>query len=413
MRILWFTITPSLYDEPKTGGWIASLERIMRQYHPDTSLGIAFEHGDTYFKKTSGNVTYYPMCNRMPRADKLRVKFDYEYGWNLKKAKMLSVIEDFKPDIIQCFGSEWPFGAIVSDVSVPVVVHMQGYINAINMACQMVYSSYDRLKHQHFNPLQLYRNWRIDCHRRYVEAFERHIMASVGYFIGRTHWDRSIVTHYSKGAQYYHCSEAIRKEIYDSPCRWTFERQTKMTLITVSKADEVKGNEIILRTAKLLKDEFHFDFTWKVAGSRDCFRQFEKKTGIRAADVNVELLGFIDAETIARELSQAQVYIHPAIIDNSPNSLCEAQLIGCPVVSANVGGIPQLVEDGKTGVLYPYNEPHTLAFRIMELHNNRSVLEKLSENEICAARARHDPETIATDLMAIYVKIIDHYRQHN
>ena len=45
----------------------------------------------------------------------------------------------------------------------------------------------------------------------------------------------------------------------------------------------------------------------------------------------------IDSEQVAQELSSSRVYIHPAIIDNSPNSLCEAQIVGCPVIAANVG----------------------------------------------------------------------------
>lgn len=413
MRVLWFAINPSMYDEKKVGGWIASLERIMRQYHPEISLGIAFEHEDTCFRKESGNVTYYPMHKKISGKDKFRVKFDYAYDWQLLKKNVMAVVEDFKPDIIQCFGSEWPFAAIASEVSVPVVVHMQGFMNAITVACQLSYSDYDRFRYSGFHPMQIYRNWRMNCRKAYVDGAERQILKSVKYFMGRTHWDKRVVEHYGSNAQYYHCEEAIRQEIYDTPHRWQFAQQPKMSLITVSQATEVKGNEMILRTARILKEDFHFDFVWKVAGNKDCFRQFEKKTGILASDVNVELLGFIDAQTIARELSQAQLYIHPAIIDNSPNSLCEAQLVGCPVVSANVGGISQLVEDGKTGILYPYNEPHTLAFRIMELHNNRMLLEALSGEESRVARKRHAPETIAADMTDIYSKIITHYRENH
>ena len=61
MRVLWFAVTPSLYDEKSFGGWFASLERIVRKYGSDIELGIAFEHGDKCFKAEKNGVKYYPI----------------------------------------------------------------------------------------------------------------------------------------------------------------------------------------------------------------------------------------------------------------------------------------------------------------------------------------------------------------
>lgn len=413
MRVLWFAVTPSLYDEKKIGGWIASLERIMRQNLPDIPLGIAFEHTDNCFKKECENVTYYPMNPQMTCKDKLLAKFDLNYSWQMLKPKVLNVVADFKPDIIHCFGSEWPFASIAPEVDVPVIIHMQGFLNVYNMSAEIAFSEMDALRDKKFSLLQRYRNVKIRKKQCYDNAVERKTMQNNHYFMGRTQWDKNLVRYYSKDACYYHCPEAIRKEIYDSCYLWKYQQQEKMQLITVSQANVLKGNEIILRTADLLKNYFHFDFVWKVAGSKESFRRFEDKTGIHAENVNIELLGFIDANTIARELSQAQVYVHPAIIDNSPNSLCEAQLIGCPVIATNVGGIPQLVEDAVTGILYPYNEPHTLAFHIMDLYNAQSKLEHLSENARRVARERHNPKKIVATVADIYQQVIVHYQSNH
>lgn len=413
MRVLWFAVTPSLYDEQKIGGWIASLERIMRQHFPNMDLGIAFEHTDNCLKKQAENVTYYPMKRKMQLKDKLKAKIDFAFSWQLLKPRVMEVISDFKPDVIHCFGSEWPFASIASEIDIPVVVHMQGFLNIINMLGEMAFDDFDELKYHRYSLLQVCKNRLAQKRKAYGNALERNIMQANSYFMGRTQWDKNLVKHYSKNACYFYCPEAIRKEIYESDYSWTFQPQEKMQLITVSQAGAVKGNEIILRTADLLKNQFHFDFTWKVAGNKESFKRFESKTGICAKDVNIELLGFIDADTIAKELSQAQLYVHPSIIDNSPNSLCEAQLVGCPVVATNVGGIPQLVENGVTGILYPYNEPHTLAFHIMDLHNNQSMLEHLSENARRVAKERHDPKTVATTVEDIYRQVIAHYQNKN
>lgn len=81
MRVLWLSVTPSLYDEKTSGGWIASLERIIRQYGKDIELGIAFEHSDKCFKVERDGVTYYPMNKIDTRIKKLRLMLNYANEW--------------------------------------------------------------------------------------------------------------------------------------------------------------------------------------------------------------------------------------------------------------------------------------------------------------------------------------------
>ena len=135
IRVLWFSVTPSLYDEKSYGGWVASLERIIRRYGSHMELGIAFEHTDTCFKQFKDGVTYYPINKVKSKLGKIRLMLDYNYEWDLLKPCMLDIIEDFKPDIIQCFGTEWPFGLIGDFTKVPVVIHMQGFSGSLAKAC--------------------------------------------------------------------------------------------------------------------------------------------------------------------------------------------------------------------------------------------------------------------------------------
>ena len=65
MKVLWFAVNPSLYDahrngEHNGGGWIASLEKIIRT-SDNIRLGVAFEHPDPVFKKDIDGVCYYPI----------------------------------------------------------------------------------------------------------------------------------------------------------------------------------------------------------------------------------------------------------------------------------------------------------------------------------------------------------------
>lgn len=405
MRVLWLSVTPSLYDERTSGGWIASLERIIRQYGKDIELGIAFEHSDKCFKVERDGVTYYPMNKIDTRIKKLRLMLNYANEWFFLRPLVQKVIDDFKPDIIHCFGSEWPFGLIARDIKIPIVIHMQGFANIYALSASMCCRLSDQYKYHHYNPFSMFHYWYRSLKTDASNKREQEIMRCNKYFMGRTEWDKNIVKYYSPNAKYYHCEEAIRPEILHSKIKWQFTSRKKMRIVTISGASALKGNDLILRTAKILKD-FGFDFEWRVAGNKNSFSFFEHIIGLRHSDLNINLLGFINANEVAKELSEADVYVHTSIIDNSPNSLCEAQLIGCPVIATNVGGIPQLVDDRKTGILFPYNEPHTLAFMLMNVFGNKNLLESISRNEILASHTRHNEQKIMQCLNLIYQDVI-------
>ena len=214
------------------------------------------------------------------------------------------------------------------------------------------------------------------------------------------------MNYYSPQSQYYFCNETIRNNIYEQRGTWDLKKNEKPILLTITQGSPVKGNEIILQTASILKYQFGFDFEWRVAGNIGNIRKYEKIAGISFNDVNVKLLGMIDSDEVLSELKRSDIFINCSINDNSPNSICEAQLVGCPVISSNVGGISSIIKDKETGMLYPYNEPHTLAFIIMNLSNNAEKMKYLSENEIAVSSKRHDPKEIVNNLLIIYRDVI-------
>lgn len=405
MKVLWFAMTSSCYDVKNTGSWIEALEKIFKKYLPDVELAITFEHRDEVFKVNSDRVTYYPIHIQRTSSPKK--------NYELLHPHYLKVIEDFKPDIIHCFGTErWHYGLLAKEVSVPFVIHIMGFMNIYDVMDEIALHQLDYIKYFNYNPLKYLinkRQWKI---RRENQELEKQVMQANRYFMGRTEWDKNIVKFYSNQGVYYHCEEAIREGIYNSQIRWKYHDRDKIRLITIGNAGSLKGNEMMLRAAWLLKNEFHFDFEWLYTSDAYRMKFFERVAGIRHEDVNVRLIGRLNAEEIAKHLADADFYVHPAIIDNSPNTICEAQLIGTPVISTNAGGIPSLIEDGKTGFLYPYSEPHALAFQIMLLSGQKEMIEKVSLQEQKVSRLRHSPLGIAKCLMSIYMEITEK-AQHN
>lgn len=399
MRVLWFAMTSACYDVKNTGSWIEALEKIFRRNLPEVDLAIAFEHQDDVFKVERNGVTYYPIHIKRTASPKK--------NHELLRPHYLKVIDDFNPDIVHCFGMErWHYGLIAKEVKTPFVIHIMGFMNIDDPMDEIVLHQHDYIKYFNYNPVKYLIHKREYITKHETQELERKVMLANKYFMGRTSWDENIVRYYSNGGKYYHCEEAIREEIYDSNIRWSYKERKKIRLITIGNAGSLKGNEMMLRAAWLLKNQFHFDFEWLYTSDAYKMSFFERLVDIRHQDVNIKLIGRLNATEIAQALADADFYIHPSIIDNSPNTVCEAQLIGTPVISTNAGGIPSLIQDGVTGFLYPYSEPHALAFMIMNLHGQKDILEQVSKNEIECSHKRHDPQSLASNILNIYQEII-------
>lgn len=166
-----------------------------------------------------------------------------------------------------------------------------------------------------------------------------------------------------------------------------------------------KGFDLILKTAKLLKEQYALDFDWKVFGNiKPSF--VEKQLGIYHKDVCVKLEGVANAVQLKQELENATVYAHTAYIENSPNSVCEAQILGIPVIATNVGGVISLIDEGETGYLVPANDPYQMAFFIEQLYENKKLNIEIGGRARKKALERHNKGKIIEDLIQTYRIII-------
>lgn len=407
MRVLWFSVTPSMFvphsNGHNGGGWIASLEHLL---HGEKSihLGVAFNYPDSGFRHERNGVVYYPIPQiKRPILGKIFAKTNSE---ETKVACYLKIIEDFKPDLIQIFGSENDFGLICGKVDVPVVIHIQGCMPPCHNALFPI----------GMNTLDFYRYKGLDWRRRLMgirsEASFRtraereiRIIQSCRYFMGRTGWDQSLVKLFNPNAEYFHCEEALRDSFIQSGAKWNLLPDGKINIVSVISNPWYKGVDLILKTAKLLKEFIGLDYTWNVYGVNN-IRFFEYKYGIKATDVHVHINGVVDKSELVQVLSTASCYVHPSYIDNSPNSICEAQYIGTPVLATFVGGIPSLVEHGKTGLLFPANDPYTLASLIKKVTDDNKLSFSLSGNEREASRQRHNPMLIKERILSIYKQLL-------
>lgn len=413
MRVLWLSINASCYSSKLStahngGGWVSSLEKIVKTV-PEIKLGIAFELKSDKFKDTIEGVDYYPM-NTEGKWSKLRNEFSISHQEKNIIPKCLDVIADFKPDIIQCFGSEWAFGLVANYVDIPVVIHMQGSMPSYNNVLYPPrYSRWSAITYnlKSFKLKDVVRS--IFAPKLNSQRAEREIkvLASNKYFLGRTDWDKSIVDLFSPNSQYFICNEALRDSFIECKEKWQIKNNNTITICTTGSGSLWKGLDVILKTAHALKTHTDLKFRWKIIGGVNNRSYIEWMEDLSFCQNDVEFLGILDERRLQQELIDCDMYVHPAYIDNSPNSLCEAMLLGVPCIASCVGGISSIIDDGKSGLLVPVNEPYILADKIKQLAQDKDMQQSLSNGAIVKASKRHDAENIKTELLNAYNTILN------
>ena len=101
-------------------------------------------------------------------------------------------------------------------------------------------------------------------------------------------------------------------------------------------------------------------------------------------------------------LLKANAFVLPSAIENSPNSLGEAMLMGVPSVASCVGGVQDLVKDRVDGFIYPYNEPYMMAHYVMQLFEDTDIATRMSEKARENAANVYSRAKNADDLISIY-----------
>ncbi len=423
MKILWFANASSNYSKAYSYynnyngcGWVESLEEIVAN-NEEIDLAVSFFHPTDYKKTLIGKTFYYPILKptreQKPFSYLLNVwASDSIFEKNLILS-MLSVIDDFRPDIIHIFGTEGLFNSIQKYTNIPVVIHLQGIINpCLNSFFPINHNKTSLKFSKYFILKNLFGLGKLSDYKRLIKQSVRETnnLKITKYVMGRTEWDNRIVRLYNSNVFYFHVDEVLRKDFY-RPGGITKHDNKKISLISTLSSTIYKGIDVVLKTAKLLKTETNIDFEWNLIGISEqdkLLNYFISKTKIHPNSVNVNLLGIKNADEVASQLLKSDIFIHPSYIDNSPNSVCEAQIIGLPVIACNVGGLASLIEHKVSGILIPSNGIFELASWIIELSENKELRFEISSRAQNVARYRHDKQKIYLDLLNAYSVIMNH-----
>jgi glycosyltransferase involved in cell wall biosynthesis len=116
--------------------------------------------------------------------------------------------------------------------------------------------------------------------------------------------------------------------------------------------------------------------------------------------------GMIGRENLRDEFARATVLFLPTREDNCPMVVLEAQASGVPVIASNVGGVPDLVEDGVTGLLTNPDLPSTMPIALEKILSDKALARRLAEGGSKQALACYHPNVIATRHVEIYREVV-------
>lgn len=240
-------------------------------------------------------------------------------------------------------------------------------------------------------------------------------------FLGRTDFDRAVLTQINPDCNYFHCGEILREEFYSAEKLWNYDACEKHSLFTSQAHYPIKGLHFLLesmgilakkypdaklyvggRTIKILPKNFQ-EYMLQSSYARYCYGIIKKYN----LQDKIIFTGMMDAASMIEKMLKVNVFVCPSALENSSNALCEAKILGMPCVASNVGGISNLIKHKEDGYLYPFNEPYMLAYYVDEIFQIKERAAELGQKARENILKLVDPKTNAARNLEVYKKLME------
>ena len=427
MRILWIanSMMTEIAKESNRkagfgGGWIPSMSERIRNL-PDVELAITvFGNVRKLCIVEKENIVYYifPIFKGL-----------YKNGGGDKAFRTWRVIIDsFHPDVIHIYGTEQPttIELVRNFKDIPIVVSLQGILSEYykhyygDMEFKdIIYNT--TIADVIFGSSGYFGRKKFGKNIRY----EKEILNNVKYVEGRTTWDRCVALSLNDKLKYYKCSRMLRSQFYKSE-KWKLDEIIPHTIFIHQGNYAIKGLHFILPAIAMLKKKYP-DIKLEIAGqdptkrkgikgklSINGYSKYIKKLADKlGVQDSIKYVGSMGPEQIIDKLKKTNVMVIPSAIENSPNSLAEAMIIGTPCIASDVGGNSEMLDYGACGIVYPYNDSVMLANSIDTIFSNPQLNQEYSNRSIKRAEENHEPNKLEHDLLDIYSDIIDEHRRES
>lgn len=157
------------------------------------------------------------------------------------------------------------------------------------------------------------------------------------------------------------------------------KKSKKINLLTVGRLSEEKVQKNLIRACKILKEK-GYEFQCQIVGGGPLFVDLNEEIINNHLTDYVKLVGQVFQEEIKKYYQMADIFVLPSIRENLPNVLLECMAMGVPAIASNIAGIPELIDNGRNGILVQPGNINVLADAIEELLNDEKLRLFLGEN---------------------------------
>jgi glycosyltransferase involved in cell wall biosynthesis len=417
MNVLWVTNVAlpeaSLLMNEKPvpfGGWFASAS-IALANEDDIKLAIAFpKKGLNDMVRLKGKkIIFYAF----PPISEKEVKF------NKQNICFKKILGEVKTDLVHIFGTEYPHALAMVNTcqEEKMVISIQGLMSFISTHCM---AGIPEKVQNRFTIRDIVRQDTLKQQKdKFMKrgVFEIEALGKVKHIIGRTTWDRACTSQINPDAEYHFCNETLRDEFYKHT--WEIEKCEKHSIFISQGSYPIKGLHFMLEAMPLIiknypnvklyvggnnitksdtiKDKLKISYYGKY------IKELIEKYNLQK---NVLFTGILDEKQMCERYLQSHVFVCPSSIENSPNSLGEAMILGVPCVASGVGGITDLLKHKEEGFVYQADAPYMLAHYVCEIFGNDELALNFSNNARKHAKHTHDKNNNLQTLLSIYNKLI-------
>ncbi len=412
MKVLWIinapfpTVSKELNLDSYVKGWVYSSAIELIKNNSEIELAVASIYdGKKFMELVSGKIKHF-LIPQIARLDAANTKNDIYW----QKVKKL-----FNPDLIHIHGTEYPYSYsfVRACGANKVIVSIQGLVSVIDR-----YYLGGISKKELKNNITLRDIVRKDTvfskHRnlKFRAKYEVKLLQNVKHIIGRTIWDKIHAKEINSNLNYHFCNETLRDSFYNN--KWSPDSCTKHSIFVSQANYPLKGFHQLVKALPSVVKKFP-DTKVYVAGKKvynkngiinnGYGRYLNKLISKYKLNKYIIYTGFLSEQEMCQYFILANVTVSPSIIENSSNSIGEAQVMGVPCIATYAGGTPDMIEHGKTGLLYRFEEHEMLASYICKIFSDDKFAQYLSGNSINEASKRHNRTENAKTLFSIYSKI--------
>lgn len=412
MRVLWLCniILPEFEPEFPTltypfGGWMSGLFRQLENYS-EIELGICMPLYD-YFALKDGiknNCKYYTFLSG-----------DAAGYFEAMSERFKEILVDFKPDVIHIFGTEYSHASAMTEACERLslldkaVIHIQGLVSVC-------------AKHYFAGIPEEYRALRSGAYPTIEEdrdlfirrgALEIPLLKKTKHVMGRTDWDKACVMQINPSVKYHFCKEILRDVFYERAGQWALGRCERYSIFVSQASYPIKGLHCLLQALPIVLERYPGTHVY-VAGNDPIHTAYGMSSYGYYLDSlitqlhlegYVSFLGPLWETEMAERFLYSNVFVSASSVENTSNSVCEAMLLGVPVVSSYVGGVSNVLNDKTDGFFYPYDAEYMLAYYICCIFENAELAEKMSKNAVRNMRVITDREFNTAQNIEIYKEI--------